>query len=180
LFELKGQLMKKLKEEWRSILAAPFGTILVDGEIEGIMATLPAGAIVACVGDQTAYNLIQFGRVPDLAVVDEMAQRKPFDKQKSKLIQSHYTYVQSAANPAGAISQEAEGKILDGIKACADGIKVLLKIAGEEDLLFIPLLLAAPADSIIFYGQPDKGMVKCVASEENKSNLRKLVKDAFE
>jgi uncharacterized protein (UPF0218 family) len=52
---------------------------------------------------------------------------------------------------------------------------VILKIIGEEDLAVLPLILAAPLDTIIYYGQPNKGLVKILVSEENKERAYNIL-----
>ncbi len=46
-----------------------------------------------------------------------------------------------------------------------------LQIEGEEDLVTVALALTLPLESHIYYGQPDKGMIELVVTEE--------IKDAF-
>jgi pantetheine-phosphate adenylyltransferase len=43
-----------------------------------------------------------------------------------------------------------------------------LKVSGEEDLLVLPLILMLPLNSLVIYGQPEKGMVAVKVNEETK------------
>ena len=56
---------------------------------------------------------------------------------------------------------------------------IVLQIEGEEDLAVLPIILSAPLNSIIFYGQPNNGLVRVDVSEEVKERTKKLVSMAI-
>jgi cytidyltransferase-like protein len=51
----------------------------------------------------------------------------------------------------------------------------ILKINGEEDLTVLPSVLIAPLESLIFYGQPDKGIVQLRVTEKIKEKVYRLL-----
>jgi len=50
-----------------------------------------------------------------------------------------------------------------------------LKISGEEDLLGLPIIELAPVGSLVFYGQPNKGIVAVHVDPETKGIARSLL-----
>lgn len=50
-----------------------------------------------------------------------------------------------------------------------------LKIEGEEDLAAVALFLLLPLDSLVYYGQPNQGMVEVVITEEFKEKIFEVV-----
>ena len=82
----------------------------------------------------------------------------------------------NAINEAGTISSDA----LQKLDQCLDSIlqnrqsTIRLVIAGEEDLLALPVIAFFPEETVVFYGQPGEGMV-IVNSKESKQNARKIL-----
>ncbi|HZJ18601.1 MAG TPA: DUF359 domain-containing protein, partial [Patescibacteria group bacterium] len=52
--------------------------------------------------------------------------------------------------------------------------KTLILIKGEDDLAVLPLILCAPLNFYIYYGQPDKGVVEILVTEDVKEKAYKL------
>ncbi len=57
-----------------------------------------------------------------------------------------------------------------------DNKKTVIKIEGEEDLLALPLVLLAPLESVVLYGQPDQGVVLIRVTETKKNEVLTLLK----
>ena len=78
----------------------------------------------------------------------------------------------SVDNPAGIITDELI-KTLSEAFASEKPLRIFVR--GEEDLATLPVILMAPLDSVVLYGQPDEGVVFVKVTEEkrkgNKSPL---------
>ena len=62
----------------------------------------------------------------------------------------------SCSNPAAEITTQS----IDTIKKAFQSPKpVRMTVAGEEDLLVLPVCVFAPENSVVFYGQPNEGLV---------------------
>lgn len=122
------------------------------------------------VGDPVTYNLIEAGRIPDMAVVDGMEERKPFTKE---IVLPHPEV--RARNPRGMITRELWDAVRENM-----GRKVKIFVEGEEDLAVLPCLLLAPEGSIILYGQPRQGVVLMEVTKEKKAEGWDLLRRMLE
>lgn len=52
----------------------------------------------------------------------------------------------------------------------------VILVSGEEDLAVIPCILLSPLETLVLYGQPDKGMVEIEVTLEIKNSLCTLLK----
>ena len=174
----------RLKQNHRRFFKKPLGKLL------GARAALKAAKnslFFVSVGDASTEFFVSNKIVPDVAVVDYLEKRIPLAASRAKKIPKEFDFVLRAKNPAGTLSRQAV-KIVEkafsialqrGKKAGA-GKKVLVEIDGEEDLVFLPAALSAPENSLLFYGQPGKGIVEFRATAEAKKRVKKLVGKAFE
>ena len=77
-----------------------------------------------------------------------------------------------ARNPAGAITDAAWAAIRSAVKQKG---RTRVVVDGEEDLLTIPVVLSAPPDTLVVYGQPHQGLVVVKVTEETKARMRQFV-----
>jgi len=120
------------------------------------------------VGDIAAISLLNQKIIPDLAIVDLKTKRQPvFPDLKSLGLKPGLT----APNPAGTVNRRAVKQLL----SCLNQKLCSLLIDGEEDLLVLPAVLLAPLRTTVFYGQPDRGLVKIIVSETTKSKALKFL-----
>ncbi|MHA1902934.1 MAG: DUF359 domain-containing protein, partial [Candidatus Thorarchaeota archaeon] len=77
-------------------------------------------------------------------------------------------------NPAATIYPEAWSAIDTAIN---DGVKSLVIVEGEEDLMGFPAVLLAPVGSVMLYGQPDVGIVWVPVTNENQDLARALLNE---
>ncbi len=132
---------------------------------------------IIAVGDRTASKLISFGIVPDISVTDGYERRKKRSSLSVKdalfsLIPHNKLVVMSAQNPSGTISFDSVTKIKKSLKIKN---RVLLEIAGEEDLLVLPYTLLAQNGSVILYGQPLRGMVVIDVTTAIRLRTKRLI-----
>lgn len=144
----------RLPQSLRPKLQRPFAAVI--NKIEP-----PKHGSIA-VGDIAAISLLKQHLRPDLAVVDLKSRRQPVFPD---LGSTGLTPGLTAVNPPGTITQTAVKKLLD----CLNQHRPTLLINGEEDLLVLPAVLLAPLLTTVFYGQPDKGLVKITVTEKSKA-----------
>ena len=162
-----------LPENQRKYFKQPLDILYSDPlEISQIIKKISKDTIVPkiiSVGDVATQTLFYNSVKPDLAVIDEKVQRK-------KIEPSEYLgfEIRNAENPAGSITKEAWSEIQRAIKY--DENRIIIKISGEEDLLVFPVILEAPYNSKVLYGQPNEGLVIVTITKEvkNKANMLML------
>lgn len=157
-----------LPENLRLELARPFGEI-----VENVKRNDDDSYIVT-VGDATTKKFNESSIQQNISVVDFKIARKEAFSSFSDLGFLEKEAVVMINNPAGHITHDVFSKVLDIFKSGSDQ-RIILKIEGEEDLVVLPLVLAAPLNTIIYYGQPDLGLVKILVSEDCKEQAYSLV-----
>jgi len=152
---LPKRLRRKLKE--------PFGRLYTSPED----APIPEGAFLISVGDFTTHNLIKTGLKPNLAIIDNLIQRKT-----SKYKIRYDAKILKCKNPPGTITDELWTSINEAIKSKDN---FLIIVDGEEDLAVLPSIILAPPNTLIFYGQPNEGVV-LVKAEKMKQKAEELIR----
>jgi len=161
-----------LTPELRNELKHPLG-LLISGSSKEVMCKLEemVNSIkpkkVISVGDVVSRSMLERKLPLNVFIIDNKSMRKnieplPFKADKTlKLV-----------NPAGTIMKEAWQIIDEAINS--EGL-VKVVVDGEEDLLTIVAVLLAPENSIVVYGQPDKGVVVINVTKEIKRKMYKIV-----
>ncbi|WP_238717349.1 GTP-dependent dephospho-CoA kinase family protein [Natronorubrum halophilum] len=159
-----------LPDDLRHELKEPMGPIETDAEtlLEDV-----DGPLIA-VGDVVTYHFLQAGRPPDVALVDERTKRQEVDEEIRETV-TEATHLE-AMNPPAEISAAVIEALLEGL-AREEPTTVLVE--GEEDLVALPAIVAAPEGASVVYGQPDEGMVHVKVSDEHRAEMRALL-DRFE
>lgn len=159
LLELPTELRDELKE--------PFGSLYTDAA--ELLAA--AGTPLITVGDMVTYHVLEAGRTPDVALVDERTKRTAVDDDVTAKIGGFDRRI-TVENPPGTVTRA----LLDALVAGIDAEETtLIDVDGEEDLAALPAVLAAPATGSVVYGQPDEGMVLVTPDEPTKTRVRSLV-----
>ncbi len=123
----------------------------------------PQSGITCVVGDASLEKFLYQKWEYDLGVFDGKTQRKTVHHENiSKITPTH-----TASNPPGKISLQLI-KVLEKINFLETNN---LLVEGEEDLVTVALVLILPLTSVIYYGQPDKGMVELKVTEELKQRF---------
>ena len=138
---------RRLPEAERASLQKPFGEVF-----PGIRDLLPRirGRTVYAVGDVVTHNLLRAGITPRVAIIDGHTMRAPCSRIPDLPIRRI-----EARNPPGTISDDLVRAIRDALSRPP----AVIFVDGEEDLAVLPLVLAAPAGSVVLYGQPGQGVV---------------------
>ncbi|WP_435177607.1 GTP-dependent dephospho-CoA kinase family protein [Halorussus sp. AFM4] len=155
----------------RGELKEPMGPIFTDAE--RLLAEAGDGPLVA-VGDVVTYHLERAGVVPDVAVVDGLTKREEVDDDVAEGVarlggEAREVRVE---NPAASVSRELAAALRE---ALADPEPTILVVDGEEDLVALPAIAAAPPGASVVYGQPDEGMVLAAVTGESKERMRDLL-----
>ncbi len=122
---------------------------------------------IASVGDRVTKTLIDWGIIPDVAVVDCMERRRPVNIVDEAVFKEVF-YVD---NMRGYINMAIKD-LVD--KALADR-PVLIKVGGEDDLVGIPVIYSLRDGSIMIYGQPKQGIVLVRVTPTLKNELDKII-----
>jgi hypothetical protein len=162
-----------LTEAQRQLLKKPLGELVTgtpsecSRKIKEVQdAEKPRRLIL--VGDTVSRNAIQSGIKPDVIIIDHKEKR-------SEAVEFTYekTRVFRMRNEAGTIDLLAWSAIAEAIEKGDSAVIV----DGEEDLLALVAVAAAPEGSLVVYGQPEEGVVLVRASMEMKNEIRRIVDD---
>ncbi|WP_394343688.1 GTP-dependent dephospho-CoA kinase family protein [Haloterrigena salifodinae] len=155
-----------LPDELRHELKEPMGPIETDADrlLEDV-----DGPLIA-VGDVVTYHFLRAGRPPDVALVDERTKRSAVDEEIRETVTEGTTV--EVVNPPAEISQAVVEALLEGL-ARDDPTTILVE--GEEDLVALPAIVAAPEGASVVYGQPDEGMVHVKITDDHRADIRELL-----
>ena len=168
----------KLLEEHRERLRKPFGQVLSPGEAAARARANPA--FVVTVGDVSTAVMLEHGVTPRVAFIDFKTIRGPIPPSTAEVLSRFEAKVFKARNPAGTITGEALEACGKAFEHAAAGGRSLVVVEGEEDLMIIPAVLEAPEGALLFYGQPNEGLVLVLPTAENKRKTRETLEDAFQ
>lgn len=125
---------------------------------------------VVCIGDVVTYTLLSYGIHMDVAVVDHSTCRGDF-VHKEKIISMIEKKI-SIRNEPATISDEAFRTIREVMTSTfPKETTLLVEVEGEEDLLLMPAVINAPENSVLFYGQPDAGIVAVYPNEKLRDEM---------
>ena len=160
-----------LPESLRATLKRPLGD-LVKGQVDlgtllrNVMAERKPAKLIL-VGDSVSRQAIQAGIAADVMIIDNLEKRG-----KAIAYTHNHGRVITAKNQAGRIEPAAASAVERAIGGEAD----LVIIDGEEDLLAVIAVIAAPVGSLVVYGQPNEGVVLVMVSEARKADAEMLLK----
>mgnify|MGYP000274075449 CR=1 FL=1 len=122
--------------------------------------------VVATIGDVVTRNFINYGQIPDIALIDFKTRRRKLREAELSRVLSLYDNKLSITNPRSTIAKETWNTLTEAVnKVINQRIKCLIIVDGEEDLLTLSLSILAPDRSFIFYGQPDQALVLVIVSQ---------------
>ncbi|MGQ9780864.1 MAG: GTP-dependent dephospho-CoA kinase family protein [Nitrososphaeria archaeon] len=158
-----------LTEDISKKLKAPLGLLIQNSEDKAskIFSSLPECGLIVSVGDATLDYLLSINVIPDIQIVD--SREKRVERAQPKPAHTTTLYVK---NPRGTLSDES----VDTYKKALSSTKpVRVIVEGEEDLLTLLAIIMSPANSCIFYGQPQEGLVLVKVENEVRSYCQSIL-----
>jgi uncharacterized protein (UPF0218 family) len=158
-----------LPDNLRDKLKTPLGILLKDSDVtkESVLKNIPTGSFVISVGDATTEKLIKYGIVPSLQIVDGVEKRI-----KRDLPSGNVKTTLNCNNPPAEITIESVKTIK---KAFQSQKPVRIAVTGEEDLLVLPVVVYAPENSVVLYGQPNEGLVIVPINAEIRNKAQSVM-----
>src|SRR3989344_1559321 len=183
VFEKLSIFGGKIPDNLRLKLKKPLGRLISGSEVSiadetSKLLNMNPVSIIA-VGDEATAFLNKLGKMADISIVDFYIKRIRVHEKMEDLAfpdvffdHSYSNKIIKARNPAGSITRETVSAIKMAFQEfIKDGKKRVIEIDGEEDLAGLPAILLAPLDSLVFYGQPDQGIVAVPVTEEKKKEI---------
>ncbi len=161
-----------LTEKLRLKLKSPMG-LLIEGDVQSVMdKVLPLiqDKRVISVGDVVSHNLIDHGFIPELVIVDGRNLRAEIDD----CIECDNTV--TVENPQSEITGELWVAIERFFKDRTKRFKKIL-VEGEEDLAVMPAVLHGDGDTVVLYGQPERGVVIIEVTEQKKKEISEYLNE---
>ncbi len=149
----------------RKDLQKPFGILYTNtfDEIHKISSEK-----IITVGDVTTKRFLDENIFPKLCVIDYVVERKQTHKTKNDFGFKGNEKIFSVKNPPGSLTIGVWRVLLKIVESIYGSENLVLEVAGEEDLLVLPLLLVLPNGFRIFYGQPKIGLVEVEVTDASK------------
>ena len=159
----------KLPDSLRDQLKIPLGILLPIGQDnkENIQKYLSDNSYIITVGDRTTEKMIEFDLIPSLQIIDGLEKR-----EKRNFPKLGNAFELTIDNPAAEITLQSIEIIK---KAFTMNSPVRLTVNGEEDLLVLPVCIHAPENSVVLYGQPNKGLVFVQITTEIRNKAQTLL-----
>ena len=157
-------------------LQSPIGTLYSEVDLQKKYQTMPEALHpIVVVGDSSVEFFITFHLPYHVGVYDRKRQRREVVNQTidGLLVSSEFV------NPAGQIQKTLSRGVIDMVKRGKFQIDrpEYVLIHGEEDLAVLPFILLLPLESLIYYGQPGKGLVEVKVTEERKKFVASVLKN---
>lgn len=158
-----------LPENLREKLKKPLGYLIKNSMItrNTISDMIPQSSFLITVGDATTEKIIKLGLVPSLQIVDSLEKRN-----KRALPEGNVKTLLKCKNPPAQITDESISVIKN---AFGMNLPVRIIVEGEEDLLVLPVVLYAPDNSVVLYGQPDEGLVLVHVDTKMRDNAKLIL-----
>ena len=159
----------KLPDSLRDQLKIPLGVLLPIGQDNktNIQKYLSDNSYIITVGDRTTEKMIDFDLIPSLQIIDGLEKRI-----KRDILKLGSAFELKIDNPAAEITLQSIEIIK---KAFTMNSPIRLTVNGEEDLLVLPVCIHAPENSVILYGQPNKGLVLVQITTEIRNKAQALL-----
>lgn len=124
---------------------------------------------IITVGDRVTHDLTSNQLFPDVLIIDNRVMRKEITP-----ISATAENNMNVQNPPGTITDEAWQAIETAMR---ESKRTKITVDGEEDLLTLVAVLAAPENSLVFYGQPHEGIVAVKVTVETKQKIQNMIEE---
>lgn len=165
--------MRRLTTLQRRELKFPLG-LLIEGSFDETIKKLKKliekekPSMIISVGDAVSESLIKKDVFPNVFIVDNKVMRKPITSFSAEVEETVYV-----KNPPSTLTEEALREIRRVLKEKKQRVKII--VDGEEDLLTLPAVLYAPENSLVVYGQPQRGIVAVKVTKQEKERVRQVI-----
>jgi len=163
-----------LPEELRDELKEPLGELITKEPSQELIRRYKKEKppLVILVGDFCVNDALKSGFIADIAIIDRINLRKPYEE-----ISIHNAKVIKIKNPPAVITVKSWKQIRKAIKQQQRSKKkpLVLMVEGEEDLLVLPAVIEAPEGSFVVYGQPYEGIVLIKVTANTKFKCMKFI-----
>lgn len=161
-----------LTSELRQELKNPLGT-LIKGPPKDTMRKLAEiiqkekPVLLISVGDEVSRNMLKSGIRPHVMIVDNKVMR-----EETKPIKTTAFDVAMVRNPAGTLTPGTWQTIQEALRK-RQPTQIL--VDGEEDLLTLVVVMEAPEEALVVYGQPHEGVVVTRADKLTKQRVNQII-----
>ncbi len=166
----------KINLDYAGLLKEPFGVLIKEKEVEKMKIDqfVKSCDKIISVGDTTTERLVYFGYMPDISVIDNKEKRVI----KSKITEYGVDEKIYCENKPGEINADVVNLIKE-ITAARFYNKIQIIIEGEEDLIALPFFMYSPDKWIVFYGQPNEGLVVVEVNNTVREKARLIFNKVF-
>ncbi|HYD35760.1 MAG TPA: pantetheine-phosphate adenylyltransferase [Vitreimonas sp.] len=155
----------ELGPDQRQFFAQPQGKLI---DLTRFTSQPKKQTLVAVVGDSSLETFLNEKWTHTLGIFDKKRAREKFESAViDQLVSS------TVANPAGIITVQ----LIESLQNALTQKKSYLFVEGEEDLAAVALVLLAPLESLVYYGQPNQGIVELRVTEELKKTFYHALKN---
>jgi uncharacterized protein (UPF0218 family) len=165
VYSLTPELRMKLKEPLGTLIRGSFVETMA--EFKKTVREAKPFCIVS-VGDTVSKNLEASKVFPQLSIVDNLAMRKSIPPVSLTVDRTV-----NVKNPQATITREAITAIQNSLESKS---RVKIVVDGEEDLLTLIVILYAPENSFVVYGQPCEGMVVVRVTRAKRAEVAQILK----
>ena len=186
------EVVLTLPGDLRGAFKDPFGPVFTDAG--ALLDALEEPGPLVAVGDVVTYHLVEAGRRPDVAMIDGYTERtRVAEEIEAGTNTDAYDRHLGIENPAAtlttgildALADALAGTGAGGSNGADEGIgsgddaqraeTTVIDVDGEEDLVTVPAIAAAPEGASVVYGQPGEGMVRVPVEKETRKRARELL-----
>jgi len=173
---LTSQIEAELKEPFGQLVTGPEDNPSV--AMTEVLTHIERGpGPVIAVGDVTVRTLQDLDRPADIALVDGLTRREPWEGADG-IDSSLYDRILQCSSPAGSLTPSLLEACERAMKSWKEGrLTHLIQVEGEEDLAPLILHPLAPLGAVVLYGQPGKGVVVRWSGEDAKQRCRRLLSE---
>lgn len=163
-----------LPDDVRAQLKEPLGELITDfSRWVETNAIFPQRSVT--VGDVITKTFNDMNIVHTVSVVDLRVERQDVFSDIFQLGFTQNDFVITAQNPAGKITPSLWKSVEEALILRKEGKRIVVFVEGEEDLVVLPVVLAAPLGYTVFYGQPKVGVVAVFVDEIMKEKAYSFV-----
>ncbi len=159
----------KLPKGKKHLFKEPLGQLFEDfEELSNYLESKEYRKLIT-VGDCVTCSFLERGYEINKLIVDFKTKRSSITGGKENLIKNYEASSIKVDNPKGRITEE----LWNAIGCSEEPLKIY--VDGEEDLATLPAVILSPRGTVVFYGQPNRGIVLVEVSDDNKREFEEYL-----